>query len=178
METKTKSAPLRLPDEKWECLPAYLGKNVWPIGYATDGSKTAYNIPVEVTGSVERADQVTEALNGYPVTIDALREVVRLLELLNAPDTHDPIEAAIYKARAVLAAYDKGEQPATPSPLTLADLQRVADANGVFVSPSDRAGCFDLYWRDRGHAFAVSVRDAIETIKWNTKIDARRLSTA
>lgn len=45
---------------------------------------------------------------------------------------------------------------------------------GVRVVPSDRAGCYDLYWPDGSHAFAVSPADAVETIKFNTIGGIRR----
>lgn len=53
--------------------------------------------------------------------------------------------------------------------MTLAELHALAQAHKIRVVESDRVGCFDLYWPDRRHAFAVSVRDAIETIRFNTK---------
>lgn len=68
---------IRLPAERWERFPAYLSPakigerqqetNVWPVGYVTernpDGSPAVSAIPVQVTGSRERADQVAQALN-------------------------------------------------------------------------------------------------------------------
>lgn len=42
-------------------------------------------------------------LAAAPELLDALDGVLRMLELLNAPGTHDPIEARIYQARAAIS---------------------------------------------------------------------------
>lgn len=61
---------------------------------------------------------------------------------------------------------------------TFSDLCDLASAHSIRVQPSSRAGCFDLYWpakpgddKHEPHAFAVSVRDAIETIRFNVEQD-------
>lgn len=65
------------------------------------------------------------------------------------------------------------DAPIDPAASTVADLHALAATHKIRISISDRAGCFDLYWPGNEHVFAVSVRDAIEQIKWNVECDAK-----
>ncbi len=59
-------------------------------------------------------------------------------------------------------------QPASEIPEQLKiRAERLARHHGVRIQPSDRAGCFDLYWVDGAHAFAVSYSDIIRLIELN-----------
>jgi hypothetical protein len=123
---------ITLPAETWEKLPAYLtpadpvtgrqaATNVWPVGYVTernaDGSPACHSIPVQVTGSEERAAQVVDALNlatspevadaravlamateGKTLTGNAARLALRLSALL------DRIDGKAGKQKTTLAA--------------------------------------------------------------------------
>ncbi len=74
-----------------------------------------------------------------------------------------------------------GQQAGENAAPTMADLDALAFAHSVRVQPSSRAGCFDLYWpaepgadKREPHAFAVSIGDAIRTIRFNAEQDAAR----
>lgn len=110
-------------------------------------------------------DDMDKAINGYAAAIDALRGVLSYIE---EQDAHSklvhPFAEALMPARAVLAAHDGGT-PAPVNPPTAADLENLAALHGVRVAPDLREGCFNLYWPNGTHAFAVSVRDAMDTIQ-------------
>lgn len=46
---------------------------------------------------------IVRAVNSHAELVAALETTTRLLALLNAPGTNDPIEAAVFKARAALS---------------------------------------------------------------------------
>ncbi len=166
---------LPVTNAKWEVLPPYMTPakvgeaqietNVYPIGYACDvyaegehaGKVAAYRVPINYTGDKGRAEECARALNGYAAAVDALRAMQATALQVNDRQWAQAIERAKTDrpcdlAAAVLAAHDGGK-PAPVNPPTAADLENL------------RTGCFDLYWPDHKHAFAVSVRDAIETIE-------------
>jgi hypothetical protein len=45
-----------------------------------------------------------------PELLEACKGLLAMLELLNAPGTHDPIEARVYQARAAISKAEKGAQ--------------------------------------------------------------------
>lgn len=47
---------------------------------------------------------IVRAVNGHAALLAALENCTRLLSLINAPGTNDPIESAVFKARAALNA--------------------------------------------------------------------------
>lgn len=111
------------------------------------------------------AAQIVRAVNGYPAAIEALRQVVGAFDSpgIVLPDS-EPLFTALAAARAVLR--DDTIPEVTP---TRAELDALAAQHGITVREDARAGCFNLYWPDKAHAFAVSVRDAIETIRFNER---------
>lgn len=59
-------------------------------------------------GPPANAALIVRACNAHQALVDALRGTLAMLELLNAPGTHDPIEARVYAARAALKLATEG----------------------------------------------------------------------
>jgi hypothetical protein len=194
-------------------------KTSFTVTRASEFAPGSYLVELH-TDQPGNAKQIAAMLEAYPAALDALRQARAALATLadeagDVPIWNDGGEAreAAQAVRAVLAAHDSGQAPATrwtaqdvtdaqcaailhfagpyddadraavaadlngtntPRPPTRADLDTLAATHGIRVSPDARAGCFNLYWPDGAHAFAVSVRDAIDTIRFNVRQDESR----
>lgn len=129
---------------------------------------TATLIPSVMT---DLAKQHAQALHNSTHTID---DVVKFIAEMKGEE--GPL-AAVYYFSALcsrIPAFRKDTITARiaielmkPEPDWHAQLKELSQKHGVGFRENARAGCYDLYFADGGHAFAVSLRDACELIRFN-----------